>query len=470
MPVFSSALIDPMQSFPLHTQSLCIAAFLAATALVSSPLTRGEETAVSETDRAALRVLRDECMGCHKPGKAKGGLLLTSREKAIAGGDNGAAILPGDPLNSLLYQVLLPDADDHMPPKKQLEKAAMNAVMAWIKNSAPWDTSVFDEPPAVRPVEISELPDSWSPVLALSLSPAADRLAVARAGSLDILDISGESPALVKRLPPAGVPLQSVAWSPDGATLAAGGFRRVIAWSAVSSEEVWRVETGLLGPVQALVFSTDGKHLFAGDGETGGLGFIHQIDVQAARITATRKAHDDNINAMAISQDGSLLATAGADKLARIWKTSDLSLSAFFEGHTNHLTGISFNHDASRIATASADREVKIWDVATREQDAILGNKKTAFTALAWSPDGKSLVTIDEKGGSSVYTDFVKHTGAQRSEAAKEKKLEAAAGAAITSVVITPDSKTVLAGDFDGGLHLWDVASAKRRPLELDGP
>jgi mono/diheme cytochrome c family protein len=33
--------------------------------------------------KPALRVLRDECVGCHKPGKAKGGLLLTTHEKMM---------------------------------------------------------------------------------------------------------------------------------------------------------------------------------------------------------------------------------------------------------------------------------------------------------------------------------------------------------------------------------------------------
>jgi WD40 repeat protein len=89
-----------------------------------------------------------------------------------------------------------------------------------------------------------------------------------------------------------------------------------------------------------------------------------------------------------------------------------------------------------------------------------LGDKKTAFTALYWTPDGKSLVAANEKGAAFVYTDLQKHTGAQRSDAAKERKL-APASSMLMSLVITSDSKTVYAGDFSGTVHVWEAASGK---------
>jgi hypothetical protein len=62
--------------------------------------------AADGTVAPALRVLRDECIGCHKPGKAKGGLLLTTREKMLLGGDEGAVVEPGKPDQSPLVTLL----------------------------------------------------------------------------------------------------------------------------------------------------------------------------------------------------------------------------------------------------------------------------------------------------------------------------------------------------------------------------
>lgn len=120
--------------------------------------------------KPALRVIRDHCVGCHKPGKAKGGLLLTTYEKMMKGGDNGVPIVPGKGTDSLLYQCVLKDGDPHMPPKKQLADAEMAALKAWIDGGAPWDATVFDEPPP-KNVKLAPMPSAYTPVLALALAP-----------------------------------------------------------------------------------------------------------------------------------------------------------------------------------------------------------------------------------------------------------------------------------------------------------
>jgi WD40 repeat protein len=121
---------------------------------------------------------------------------------------------------------------------------------------------------------------------------------------------------------------------------------------------------------------------------------------------------------------------------------------------------VAFNKDATQIATAGADREVKLWNTLSGEQEATLGDKKTPCSTLTWSPDGKTLVALTEKGGGSLYTDFVRHTGGERSEAAKTRKLTSIPETP-TSVVITSDSKTVFAGAFDGKVYVWDGATGK---------
>ncbi|HRJ11199.1 MAG TPA: hypothetical protein PK490_15125 [Prosthecobacter sp.] len=415
-------------------------------------------TAPAHADtRAAMRVLRDECVGCHKPGKAKGGLLLTTHEKMMKGGDSGPAVVPGKPADSPLYHLVLADADPHMPPKKQLDTAALKALESWVKAGAPWDARVFDEPPAPRPVKLSSMPETWQPVLALALSPDGKNLAVARGGSVILVDMAARERPVLGRLEGHAGPVQSLAWTPDGARLVTGGYRDIRLWDPAALQQTGGITTALIGMVTALA-ATD-THVFAADGETGGAGFLHQFDFHG-KLTATWKAHDDNILALRLSAKGDRLLSGGADRMARLWDTSTRALVAFYEGHTNHVHSVAFDHDASRIATAGADREVKVWDVPTREQDASLGDKKNAYVALSWTPDGKALAAITDKGHGSVYTELKKHDGAQRSDTAKERRLESA-GAPLTTVVITADAKTVIAGSFDGRLHTWDAATGK---------
>ena len=92
---------------------------------------------------AAREVLEIHCLECHTPEKAKGGLIMGTREGMLTGGDAGAAIKPGDPANSeLIIRCRLPaDDDDRMPPKKHgepLSSIETSALSAWIEAGAPW--------------------------------------------------------------------------------------------------------------------------------------------------------------------------------------------------------------------------------------------------------------------------------------------------------------------------------------------
>lgn len=405
-------------------------------------------------NKQAMRLLRDECLGCHKPGKAKGGLLLTTREKMILGGDSGTPVLPGKAEESLLYQVLLEDGDPHMPPKKQMKETEIAVLGAWIKAGAIWDASVFDELPKASPVALSPLPLNFQPVLALAISPDEKYLAIAAGSRVHLHDLTQVEKPRVGSLSGHDEPVQSLCWAPDGKSLFTSGFRRIKIWDIPTRQPTGEITTSLVGNITALALTPDQKTLFVADGAIGGAGFIHKINL-VDKSTQTWKAHDDTLYSLLLAPGGKVLASAAADKLAKLWNVEDGKLISIYEGHTSHVLAVAFNHDATQLATAGADREVKVWDVKSREQDVTLGDKKTVFTGLAWTPDGKSLVAITEKGSGSIYSELKKHDGAQRSDTGKQIKLTST-NTMLYSVAVTRDTKTIFAGSDDGKVWLWD--------------
>lgn len=71
-------------------------------------------------------ILVQRCYECHsvEAGKTKGNLSLDSREATLQGGDNGAAIVAGNPDKSLIIEaVRYKNQDMKMPPKKALPAA-----------------------------------------------------------------------------------------------------------------------------------------------------------------------------------------------------------------------------------------------------------------------------------------------------------------------------------------------------------
>jgi WD40 repeat protein len=410
-----------------------------------------------EVTKQALRVLRDECLACHKPGKAKGGLLMHQREKLLEGGENGAVVELGQAQKSLLWQVLKDQGDAHMPPKKQLSAAQIQSIADWINLKAPWDASVFDEAPKPRVVALKELPKTLQPVLALALSPDQKQLAVARANRVQLVALDQPNRPLLASLGDQTEAVSAVAFSRDGKWLLVGGFQKASLWELASRQKKLELRAELLGPINALCFSADGTAAYLADGEPNSAGFIRQFNLQNASLQATWKAHDDSILSLRLNTKGDLLLSAGADRMARLWQCSTRTLKGTYEGHTNHVAGACFNADATQIATAGADRELKVWDVASREQDASLGDKRVSFSALDWSPDGKTLAAATDKGGLYLHSDIKKHDGAQRSETSKERKLPPC-GQPITTVVISADSQWVYAGSFTGTVQVYNAA------------
>ena len=61
-------------------------------------------------------LFKNHCLKCHGGVKQKGGLDLRTLASTLKGGESGSPVLSGNPEGSLLYQVLLPGTDPHMPP------------------------------------------------------------------------------------------------------------------------------------------------------------------------------------------------------------------------------------------------------------------------------------------------------------------------------------------------------------------
>jgi hypothetical protein len=156
-------------------------------------------------------LLARRCFSCHSKSakKLKAGLRLDSRKRALAGGETGPALVPGDPDKSLLVQAIRYSGDYKMPPSGKLPPEEIRTLTEWIRGGAAWPDDGRDtvDPAApfdlaarrkahwawqpVRVVEPRELPEgtpeklvSWalSPVdryvldklLARKLAPAGD--------------------------------------------------------------------------------------------------------------------------------------------------------------------------------------------------------------------------------------------------------------------------------------------------------
>ncbi len=444
----------------------------------------------------ALTLLKQNCLRCHNEEKRKGGLLITTREGLLEGGDIDAAIVPGKPDESFLIESLAEDADPHMPPKEQFKPEQIEALRKWIADGAPWDDELWASIPETAPraaFTMGTLPASYRPVLALAISPDGKKLAAGHGARIAVFDLLPEkdakepTPKIANFLEGHSDVVQSLAWSADGKTLASGGFQKLILWDLATVKARATVTDVFEGRITALTFTEDGKTLIAADSLGQAPADIVLIDPTTAKSTQRFRAHNDSIFDLALSPDQKLLASASADKLVKVWDWQAQKLNRTLEGHTGYALTAAFSPESDRIATSGDDEVIKVWRLDNGKQISSFGTQTTGpITDLQWRTDSAKLeqqekekdqekkkaintdriFSINEEGRPRVFTDLVEHKGGeQRSAGAKEKALDVSEEE-LTAMIVTADQQ-LIAGSTSGKLLIWDSAGKVKSNLDI---
>ena len=179
-----------------------------------------------------------------------------------------------------------------------------------------------------------------------------------------------------------------------------------------------------------------------------------RVLVDDALVHAPRSkiaAHDGAIRAVAISPDGTRIATAGADGTARVWDAGKGTRVSEYTGHTGEVRSIAFSPDGTSIATGGADATVQLWDPATGAGTRTLNDGSLGVVrSLRFLADGTRLATARTDGTAGVWSVA---TGA---------RLESMDGA----VAVSPDgSRFATLGDDN---HAW-VRGKGSDPVLLSG-
>lgn len=413
------------------------------------------ESGVDANTISAMGLLRDNCLSCHGEEKQKGGLRLSSRTALHDGADYGPVIEAEEPDDSLILRVLQADADPHMPPKKQLTARQIEILRDWVRDETPWNEDALQREPILPNLTWSKLPADYQPVMALALSPDDTKLAVGRGSRVLIHDLSITNyPVIIETSAHHDV-VRSLAWTPDGQRLASGSHGELQVWDAADLSLIWQANSNLTGRVTALTFSPFGGALIAAESLPAGAAWIRIYSTIDGEPLDAWEAHDDSVNSLAITSDGGRLATAGNDKLIKLWELVSRAEIARYEGHAGAVTGIAFNPDATELVSMGSGRQIRLWDVETRESVVSIVGRTYGMTAAAWSSDGKAVVAADEDGRAYSFKDFARHTGAQSSKTANERQL-GKLDDMIHAVDVSADGSRIIIGGQNGVVRVMD--------------
>jgi WD40 repeat protein len=165
--------------------------------------------------------------------------------------------------------------------------------------------------------------------------------------------------------------VKTVAYSPDGKTIATGGADGTTRlWDAAKGQELRKFE-GPTTPVESVAFSPDGKLLAAS--ARGGTTRVWRLATNDPPM-AFGVGQSSHLWALAFSADGRLLATGtrgpGPVKSAvRVWDVLTGKERVRFSGHQDTAAGLCFSRDGRVLASGGGDGTVLLWDLTGHVQN-----------------------------------------------------------------------------------------------------
>jgi WD40 repeat protein len=242
-------------------------------------------------------------------------------------------------------------------------------------------------------------------------------------------------------------PVATVAYSPDGGTVASAGKDGTVRlWDPTTGRQTGSL-VGHIDWVRAVAFSPDGATLVS----AGDDGTVRLWDAGAGAQTGDLTRHTDWVRAVAFSPDGSTLATAGFDGIVRLWDAGTAVEVGELVGHSDTVAALAFSPDGTVLASAGWDGVVRLWDPATRAPTGRL-TAHGILTAVAFNPDGTVLAGT---GSDRVVQLWNPATSAETGQLAGHT-------GCVAAVAFSPDGATLASAGDDGTVRLWDPTADTR--------
>ncbi len=162
------------------------------------------------------------------------------------------------------------------------------------------------------------------------------------------------------------------------------------------------------------------------------------------------KGHTDWVRSVAVSPDGTWVASGSDDKTVKIWDLETGECRATLEGHQDQVRSVAITPDGKRILSGSDDDTVHVWDVRTSQCLASWNDHHNIVFEVCSLSDGERAFSA---GNDSTVRLWNIDSGAC---------LRTLETGSLWSGAVTPDGKWAFGGCTSGDIEHWDLETGQR--------
>ncbi|MGI9068670.1 MAG: caspase family protein [Pyrinomonadaceae bacterium] len=201
-----------------------------------------------------------------------------------------------------------------------------------------------------------------------AINPAAIMRGAGKPGSIPAMPNMADISSMMTNMMGAmsagtmGRSVTSMAFSPDGRTLATGGVESKSNFDLAAM--MGGAQPGQKGQKKPSKNPPDPQDIMKSM-KVEAIGQVVLWDVSSGREIGALKGHGKGVTSVAFSRDGRLLASGSTDNTIRIWDLATKSELRTLTGHTSNIESIDFSPDGRLLASASDDGGTFLWDANT---------------------------------------------------------------------------------------------------------